>query len=53
MADDSYMAANERAREAWRAGLQAKKEEQPANMTRSYASKQWEWKVYYKAHPLA
>jgi hypothetical protein len=47
------MAADERAREARRAGLQAKKEEQPANTTRSYASKQREWKVYYKAHPLA
>jgi hypothetical protein len=45
MADDLYIAADERAREARRAGLQAKKDEQPANTTRSYASKQREWKV--------
>jgi hypothetical protein len=45
MADDPYIAADERAREARRAGLQAKKDEQPANTTRSYASKQREWKV--------
>lgn len=51
MADDSYMAADERAHEARRAGLQAKKEEQPANTTRSYASKQREWKVDYRAYP--
>jgi hypothetical protein len=36
MADDSYMAADKRACEAWRAGLQAKKK------TRSYTSKQRE-----------
>jgi hypothetical protein len=45
MADDLYIAADARAREARRAGLQAKKDEQPANTTRSYASKQREWKV--------
>jgi hypothetical protein len=45
MASDLYIAADERAREARRAGLQAKKDEQPANTTRSYASKQREWKV--------
>ena len=45
MADDLYIAADERAREARRAGLQAKKDEQPLNTTRSYASKQREWKV--------
>ena len=45
MADDLYIAADERAREARRAGLQAKKDEQPANTTRSYTSKQREWKV--------
>ena len=45
MASDLYIAADERTREACRAGLQAKKDEQPANTTRSYASKQHEWKV--------
>jgi hypothetical protein len=45
MADNLYIAADERAREARRAGLQAKKDEQPANTMRSYASKQREWKV--------
>ena len=45
MATDPYLAADERAREARRAGLQAKKDEQPANTARSYASKQREWKV--------
>jgi hypothetical protein len=50
MASDLYIAADERAREARRAGLQAKKDEQPANTTRSYASKQREWKV---RHPLS
>ena len=45
MADNLYIATDERAREARRAGLQAKKDEQPLNTTRSYASKQREWKV--------
>ena len=45
MADDLYIAAEERARAARRAGLQARKDEQPQNTTRSYASKQREWKV--------
>lgn len=45
MADISYDHADERARDARRAGLQAKKDEQPANTTRSYRSKQEEWKV--------
>lgn len=45
MADDLYIAADERARDARRAGLQAKKDEQPLNTTRSYASKQREWKA--------
>jgi hypothetical protein len=45
MATDQYAAADERAREARRAGLQAKKDEQPPNTARSYASKQREWKV--------
>jgi hypothetical protein len=45
MTDDLYIAADERAREARRAGLQAKKDEQPLNTTRSYASKQREWKA--------
>jgi hypothetical protein len=42
---DPYLAADERARNARRAGLQAKKDEQPQNTARSYASKQQEWKV--------
>ena len=42
MTDDLYIAADERARDARRAGLQAKKDEQPLNTTRSYASKQRE-----------
>ena len=46
------MAADERAHKARRAGLQAKKEEQPVNTTRSYALKQREWKVDYRAYPL-
>uniref|UniRef100_A0A0D2XSB1 High-osmolarity-induced transcription protein 1 n=1 Tax=Fusarium oxysporum (strain Fo5176) TaxID=660025 RepID=A0A0D2XSB1_FUSOF len=45
-ADDSYTAADERARAARRAGLQAKKDEQPANTARSYAAKQREWKAH-------
>jgi hypothetical protein len=44
-ADDPYTAADERARAARRAGLQAKRDEQPANTTRSYTAKQREWKV--------
>jgi hypothetical protein len=43
--DDLYIAADERAGDARRAGLQARKDEQPPNTTRSYASKQREWKV--------
>jgi hypothetical protein len=42
---DLYTAADERGREARRAGLQAKKDEQPANTARSYKSKQREWKA--------
>jgi hypothetical protein len=42
---DQYLAADERAQEARRAGLQAKKDEQPANTARSYAAKQREWKA--------
>jgi hypothetical protein len=42
---DQYLAADERARDARRAGLQAKKDEQPQNKARSYAAKQREWKV--------
>ncbi|RKL06066.1 hypothetical protein BFJ70_g17062 [Fusarium oxysporum] len=44
-ADDSYTTADERARAARRAGLQAKKDEEPANTARSYAAKQREWKA--------
>ena len=46
MADGLYAAAEGRAQEARRAGLQAKKDEQPANTTRSYASKQREWRTW-------
>jgi hypothetical protein len=46
-ADDPYAAADERARAARTAGLQAKRDEQPANTTRSYAAKQREWKARY------
>jgi hypothetical protein len=42
MADAAYAIADERARDARRAGLQAKKDEQPANTARSYRSKQEE-----------
>lgn len=42
---DQYLAAEERARKARRAGLQAKKDEQPRNTARSYAAKQREWKA--------
>lgn len=45
MAETSYAVADERARAARRAGLQAKKDEQPANTARSYRSKQEEWKA--------
>jgi hypothetical protein len=45
MTDDLYIAADEGARDARRAGLQAKKDEQPLNTMRSYASKQREWKA--------
>ncbi|XP_044714726.1 PIF1-like helicase domain-containing protein [Hirsutella rhossiliensis] len=50
-ADDSYTAADERARAARRAGIQAKKDEQPANTARSYAAKQREWKARPPAGP--
>ncbi|KAF2187893.1 hypothetical protein K469DRAFT_685262 [Zopfia rhizophila CBS 207.26] len=46
MADDLYTAADGRARAARRAGLQAKKDEQPPNTARSYVSKQREWKTW-------
>ena len=48
---DPYLAAEERARVARRAGLQAKKDEQPHNTARSYAAKQREWKVGYTGGP--
>ena len=51
-ANDSYTAADERARAARRAGLQAKKDEQPANTARSYAAKQREWKARPPDRPL-
>jgi hypothetical protein len=51
MADTSYAAADERARNARRAGLQAKKDEQPANTARSYRSKQEEWKARRSTPP--
>jgi len=46
MVDLSWAAAEERAREARRAGLQAKKDEQPANTTKSYTAKQREWRKW-------
>lgn len=51
---DQLLAADERAREARRAGLQAKKDEQPHNTARSYAAKQREWKVgrAYPSYPF-
>jgi hypothetical protein len=45
MADDLYVAADERSRNS-RVALQARKDEQSRNTTRSYASKQREWKVF-------
>lgn len=45
MADICYAAADQRARDARQAGLQAKKDEQPANTVRSYRAKQEEWKA--------
>ena len=51
MADGLYLAADERARAARTAGLQAKKDEQPLNTTRSYAAKQREWKVRARVYP--
>jgi hypothetical protein len=48
-----YQAADERARDARRAGLQAKKDEQPANTARSYAAKQKEWKKWCLAPRVA
>jgi hypothetical protein len=45
IANDLYFAADERACEACRASLQAKKDEQLLNTAQSYASKQREWKV--------
>ena len=47
MADNSaYADAEERAWDTRRAGLQAKKDEQPLNTTRSYAAKQREWRTW-------
>ncbi len=45
---DQLLAADERA------GLQAKKDEQPHNTARSYAAKQREWKVgrAYPSYPF-
>jgi len=39
---DQYLAADERSRDARRAGLQTMKDEQPQNTARSYAAKQRE-----------
>jgi hypothetical protein len=39
MADVAYTAADKHSRDARRTGLQAKKDEQPANIARSYRSK--------------
>jgi hypothetical protein len=45
MATDAYFATEDRARDARRAGLQARKDEQPQNTARSYRAKQREWRV--------
>jgi hypothetical protein len=52
MADRAYAVAGERLRDARHAGLQAKKDEQPANTARSYRSKQEEWKAH-RSPPLS
>lgn len=44
--DIAYAAADERARTARTAGLQAKRDEQPKNTMRSYASKQKQWREW-------
>src|SRR5512140_2147500 len=44
--DIAYAAADERARTARTAGLQAKRDEQPQNTARSYASKQKQWREW-------
>jgi len=44
--DIAYAAADERARTARTAGLQAKRDEQPKNTMRSYASKQKQWRQW-------
>jgi len=46
MADGLYAAAEGCAQEARRAGLQARRDEQPANTTRSCAAKQREWRAW-------
>jgi hypothetical protein len=51
MADNLYTAAEKRALEARRAGLQARKDEQPLNTARSYALRQREWKVRAPVSP--
>lgn len=45
-ADITYAAADERARTARSAGLQAKRDEQPKNTMRSYVSKQKQWREW-------
>jgi hypothetical protein len=45
-ADIAYAAADERARTARTAGLQAKRDEQPKNTMRSYASKRKQWREW-------
>jgi len=44
MDDGQYIPADEHARDALRAGLQTKKDDQPANTMRRYVAKQREWK---------
>jgi len=46
MADGLYAAAEGRAQETRRAGLQAKKDKQLANTIRSYALKQRKWRAW-------
>jgi hypothetical protein len=49
---DQYLAADGRARDARRVGLQAKMDEQLQNTARSYASKHREWKVSIHIYPF-
>jgi len=52
MADGLYEAAESCARKARRAGLQARRDEQLVNTTKSYASKQCEWEEWLASPQL-